>query len=195
MTRPGARIALGWVRVYTRGADPGSGARRAAEIASDVWEHEHAADPGGRARAAVDAEILLRCLRGVPADLSWRLRHRPAARGTTMARVVRSALVIVAALLAAWFCVLGVGINFGEDSASAWWTLTSFASAAAVLAGVRLMRRSPRVGCALLAVAALPLGVITSWALFPPVLAVTAVALAILRSRATAARPRGPTAA
>jgi hypothetical protein len=194
VTRPGARLALAWVRLYTRGAEPGTRARRAAEIASDVWEQEHAAGPVGRAWAPADAEILLRCLRGMPADLSWRLRHRSATDATSMAGVMRTALVIDAALLAAWFVVLGVGINFGEDSSSIWWTLCSFASAVAVLAGVRLMRRSQWAGAALLAPAALPLAVITSWALFPPVLAVAAVALAVLGGGA-ASPPRRSTSA
>lgn len=40
MTGTGARLALAWVRIYTRGVDVEAGARRTAELASDIWEQE-----------------------------------------------------------------------------------------------------------------------------------------------------------
>jgi hypothetical protein len=106
-----------------------------------------------------------------------------------MQTISRNALAIVAVLLAAWFLVLGVTRNFGEDSLSVWWILALIASGVAVLAGLWLMRRSPWAGCALLALGALPLAAVTAWAIFPPVLALTAVALAIARARAQIRRP------
>lgn len=106
-----------------------------------------------------------------------------------MQTITKNALPIVAVLLAAWFFVLGVGINFGEDSASFWWSLALIASGVAVLTGSWLMQRSPWIGCALLTIGALPLGAITAWAIFPPVLALAAVALAIVRARTQTRRP------
>ncbi len=183
MSGTGARLSLFWVRVYTRGADVEAGARRAAELASDIWEHEHHALTEGRTPSAIDSEILFRCLRGVPADVSWRFRHRSTGGIGVMHTISRNALAVVSALLAAWFFVLGVGINFGESTSSVWWSMALFASGIAVLTGLWLMRRSPWLGCTVLAVGALPLGAITFWMIFPPVLALGAVGLAVTRAR------------
>ena len=106
-----------------------------------------------------------------------------------MHTITRNALVAVTVLLAAWFFVLGFTSNFGEDSLSVWWILALIASGAAVLTGLWLMQRSPWTGCALLALGALPLGTITAWAIFPPLLALAAVALAIARARAQTRHP------
>jgi hypothetical protein len=184
VTGRGARLSLAWVRVYTGGADQWAGARRAAEVASDIWEHEYHGLAEGRSRIAVEAEILSRCLRGAPADLSWRFQHRSTGGSALMQTITRNTLAIVAVLLAAWFFVLGVTRNFGEDSISVWWILALIASGVAVLTGLCLMQRSPRAGCALLTIGALPLGAVTAWAIFPPVLALAAVTLAIVRARA-----------
>lgn len=192
MSGRGARLSIAWVRAYTRGADREAGSRRASEIASDIWEHEHHALAEGRSRPAIDHEILLRCLRGVPADISWRFRHRSTGGTALMQTLRRNALAIVSALLAAWFFVLGVGINFGKDSTSVWWSLALFASGAAVLTGVWLMRYTPWLGCVVLAVGALPLAAVTVWAIFPPLLALAAVALAIVHARAQTRRPSEP---
>jgi len=112
-----------------------------------------------------------------------------------MQTFTRFALVVLASLLAAWFFVLGVGINFGDDSASVWWTLAAFASGAAVLAGVLLMRRAPWAGCALLTIGALPLGAVTFWAYLPPLLALAVVTLAVARARGETRRPGQPLSA
>jgi hypothetical protein len=189
MTGAGAWLSLAWVRAYTAGADQRAAARRAAEVAADIWEHERDGLANGRSRIAVDAEILSRCLRGAPADLSWRFQHRPRGGSGLMHTITRNALVAVTVLLAAWFFVLGFTSNFGEDSLSVWWILALIASGAAVLTGLWLMQRSPWTGCALLALGALPLGTITAWAIFPPLLALAAVALAIARARAQTRHP------
>ena len=190
MTGPGARLSLAWVRAYTRGAELEAGARRATEIASDLWEHQHHGLAEGRSRSSIDAEILLRCLRGIPADISWRFQHRSRRGSALMQTIARNALVVLASALAAWSFVLGVGINFGEDSASAWWSLAAFASGMAVLSGVWLMHRAPWAGCALLAVGALPLGTVTFWAILPPLLALTTVPLAVARARSQTRPPK-----
>lgn len=69
----GARLALWWCDAVTRTAPAEEAASRRGEIASDVHEQaadEHASGAGGW---AVSRGIAGRCLRGVPADLSWRI--------------------------------------------------------------------------------------------------------------------------
>jgi hypothetical protein len=101
----GAALALwltnAWVRCYTRGLEPGLRAERRAELQSDIWEqlHERALTPGpsprGRGEAASQAWlVLLRCVLGMPADISWRLEQ--AAPGAVVARVVAGGLMRVA---------------------------------------------------------------------------------------------------
>jgi len=189
--RPGARLSLAWVRLYTHGAAPAAGSRRVREIASDIWEQEHDAS-AGRRPVAVDLTILVRCLRGVPADLSWRFHHRPTGGSTLMQTIVRNALVLTSALLAAWFFFLGVAIRFDDSSPSAWWSLWLLASGVAVLAGIRWMQHSPWLGCAVLIVGAMPNAAVTYWAVFPLVLALIAVVLAVVRARELTRRPVAP---
>ena len=103
--------------------------------------------------------------------------------------ITRNALGIVTVLLATWFFLLAVTNDFGEDSLSAWWPVALIASDIALLAGLWFIQRSPWTGCALLTIGALPLGIITLWAIFPPVLALTVVALAFRRAGAQTDRP------
>ena len=59
-----------WTRLYTFALPAEIRDRRRAEIESDVWESEHDPDTPHPA-------LLLRLLRGVPADLRWRLEVTP----------------------------------------------------------------------------------------------------------------------
>lgn len=68
----GARIAAWWVHVLTRTAEPTAGRDRRAEIASDV--HEQLTDAWEQgALAAGSRSVVGRVVRGVPADLIWRI--------------------------------------------------------------------------------------------------------------------------
>lgn len=69
----GARLAGWWVDALTHTADPRVAAARRAEIASDVHEQLSAAT-GQAARAAASRAVVGRVVRGMPADLAWRLR-------------------------------------------------------------------------------------------------------------------------
>jgi hypothetical protein len=64
-------IVRRWVRVYTAGLEPAVRSERRAEMESDLWENEQ--DPTSGLPAG--AEIMLRSLLGVPADISWRLEQ------------------------------------------------------------------------------------------------------------------------
>lgn len=65
-------LVRAWTRLYTVALPPEIRDRRRAEIESDVWESEH--DPDVPRHA-----LLLRLLRGMPAELLWRLEvtHGP----------------------------------------------------------------------------------------------------------------------
>jgi hypothetical protein len=63
----GARWAGRWVAVYTAAAPAWQAADRRAEVAADVADELRATGPEGSGR------VVSRLLRGMPADLAWRL--------------------------------------------------------------------------------------------------------------------------
>lgn len=65
-------LVADWTLLLVRGLPETLARDRFDEIASDLWEHQHAAAAHGRSSLGTAAGILLRALRGVPADLQWR---------------------------------------------------------------------------------------------------------------------------
>lgn len=99
---PVVGLVRGWVGLYTRGLPPEPRAARRDEVDDDLWcEHEEAAALGRSARS-LDANLLLRLLFGMPADISWRLAyggHAPAARlarSPAMSTSILGVLAVVA---------------------------------------------------------------------------------------------------
>lgn len=70
-----AAVILGWVALYTKGLSASEASERRALIEADLWDEERAAEwmglTGGLAR-----QRWSRWLRGVPADLVWRLERQ-----------------------------------------------------------------------------------------------------------------------
>ena len=62
-----------WTRLYTWRMEPALGEARRAEIESDLWEFRQDRAHGSDVSPA--AQVLVRLLRGVPADLAWRTEH------------------------------------------------------------------------------------------------------------------------
>ncbi len=67
-------LTLSWIRCYTLGLSRDTRAMRQQEIESDLWEHER--DMRGRAWSRVEfaLAVLSRLVRGMPADVFWRLQ-------------------------------------------------------------------------------------------------------------------------
>lgn len=115
---PVAALVRGWVGLYTRGLPAELRAARRDEIADDLWcQHEEAAALGRPARS-LDADMVLRLLFGVPADISWRLTYRgkPAAssleRSASMSTRAIGASAIVAGIT--WGVLFVAFIPLGE---------------------------------------------------------------------------------
>lgn len=187
------RLALWWVDRYTRCVPEVARAQRRAEIASDLWEQRAAAGAGTR----VELAVLSRCVRGIPADLSWRQSRRRGRRlpsAWTAARVGGWSL----ALLAYLFLVGVHGYNatalVGLDLYGGDWEpgdVVEYARISAavlvlLLAGGILLRRRPAVAAALLGTATLGTCVAFWWAspIFAPAgLAVVVAAVVLARRR------------
>ncbi|HUP99234.1 MAG TPA: hypothetical protein VM093_02125 [Aeromicrobium sp.] len=69
----GPRVALAWVRLLTATAPTEWAAERRAEITSDVYEQLQSAATAGLTPRAASLSVAGRSLRGMPADLAWRL--------------------------------------------------------------------------------------------------------------------------
>jgi hypothetical protein len=114
------RFTRRWVAGYTRGLSAETRAERAGEMESDLWEHSH---DGGSAPA-----ILLRCLLGIPADLSWRVEQANVG-GTVISLLV--ALANRAEAMLCWTTERGLP------------RLTTVVAMLAVLIGIMLMVTAP----------------------------------------------------
>ena len=80
------RFVRGWVRMYTLGLPIETRSARRTEIDADVWDQTHAWDLHGPSTPGGPSSVLLRCLRGMPADLLWRFAEAPTHRNSTEGR-------------------------------------------------------------------------------------------------------------
>lgn len=179
----GERLARWWVDRYTRGLAPDVRAQRRAELASDLWEHRAAAGD----RFATQLAMLSRCLRGIPADLSWRRSRRrgrrPLPSRGTLLRGAGWALAGTAyALLVlghAWLATPALGLDlWGADQTPEdveHWSRIALALLLTLLAGALSLRRTPRIGACLVGGAAIVTAGLMWW--FLPVLGPTAIAV------------------
>jgi hypothetical protein len=71
--RATTELTRAWVRLYTWQMAPHEASARRAEIDSDLWEMQH--DAATWHGAAGTMMALLRLVRGVPADVLWRIEH------------------------------------------------------------------------------------------------------------------------
>jgi len=100
---PVAGLVRGWVDLYTRGLPADARAARRDEIDDDLWCQHAEAAAAGRSARSLGADLVLRLLFGMPADVSWRMAYRraPAASMATssgMSTRTLGTLAIVAAL-------------------------------------------------------------------------------------------------
>jgi hypothetical protein len=190
----GERLALWWVERYTRGLDASVREERRAELASDLWEHRAAEG----ATRATQLAIASRCLRGAPADLSWRrsrARRRRARPGRTqvvrgLGWAVAGAAYAVLVAQHAWLATALVGLElYGGD----WqpgdvelWSRIGAAMLLALVGGALLLRPAPRTGAGLVAAGSLGTAAAMWWALplvGPLAVAATAGAVVLARRR------------
>jgi hypothetical protein len=72
-----SRLVLSWARTYTRGLPDGVREDRLACLRSDLWEQVRSAHDEGLKQDVVGLQIFFRFVRGIPADLLWRLEKQP----------------------------------------------------------------------------------------------------------------------
>jgi hypothetical protein len=77
MITPHAACAVRrWVGLYTRGLPADLRDGRRDEVEADLWSHVEDSRLTGRSDRSTAAEILVRLVAGLPADVTWRLEKR-----------------------------------------------------------------------------------------------------------------------
>lgn len=152
----GARFARAWVAFYTRSLPDASGERRRAELESDLWEQSNETSSG-----RTSAQVLGRCLRGIPADVWWRYRTLLEQRG-----VREASQNMTRKILTNWWSVItavvGVAVSteavagiIGGRSGGVAWTAVTVVSGGLILGGLALLQRRVIAGSWMIAVGAL----------------------------------------
>lgn len=103
-------LTRAWTHTYTLAMPAERQLARRREVASDVWEHRAAAAAAGRGGFETGGEVLWRLVRGMPADLAWRMQRGGFEMNPTFG-VERTTGVAI--FLAAIFGVLGVVLGPG----------------------------------------------------------------------------------
>jgi hypothetical protein len=154
-----------WCLWYTRGVEVGAADERRDELASDLYEHAIWADESGVAPRAVARAIVIRAVRGAPADLLWRHSQRrelaladPVGyRRLRMHGAVTALVLTVAAMVLGWglfvLTRITLSVTAGDIRAGSETALTVLGfTAIAMIAVVLMSRRRSRVLGALLMV-------------------------------------------
>lgn len=172
--RTAAHRVLHWCAWYTRDLTPEVAGERRDEIASDLHEHAVWAQEAGVPPQRLRRDIILRAIRGIPHDLSWRSGQLRAGRGVDpmplgMRRAgdVLAALVVTGGVLvagAALFLLVRIvrALVIGDVVAA---PVGAVGVAVAAVLGVvglvlSLRRRGRWLGAGLLAPAAVLIGVL-----------------------------------
>lgn len=126
-------LAEGWTRLYTCGLPPDLREDRRAEIASDLWEHQHDAEVKQESATRAALEILIRLVAGMPADCAWRLESGAGTRtkkrsmamhttSRTMQILTITACIIVIGLMGA--SGIGITLRGWQHDTDLSWMLT-----------------------------------------------------------------------
>lgn len=113
----GAAVARGWLRLYTAGLPPELRERREQELESDLYEHQADRRADDASTASVGLEVVGRVVRGMPADLAWRMQlEAPPMELKIPAERVTGALILALLVL-----IPVSGAISGYDTARAGW--------------------------------------------------------------------------
>ena len=194
----GYRLVRGWVWLYTLGLPFETRSARRTEIDSDVWEQTHAWAVHGSSTHGDPSGVLLRSLRGVPADLLWRLvearsnRSSPEGRPTMETLTMRSSLGRATLALMAALVVAAIAFNVVDNIEYANSTqivdkglkgVLGYGLLAVGLAltvsGFVLIRRAPWLGAVLVVGGVWTLAVMVFWLIVPVFIAAGVSAFAI----------------
>jgi len=187
-----------WVEFYTRGLPDDVAGDRREELLADLHDQSAEAAELGTASRRAAREILVRAIKGAPADLAWRRTQLRLASSTGPMHSdgLFAAALVGAGLMAGLGLVTALrGLHVGTGSLIAWSTATAIVAvvagtAAAACAVIMIARRRTRFLGALWAAGAAQLLIVPGVDVLSPTSTVLAFAVSTepaLRSCAVAA--------
>ena len=210
------QLVRGWAWLYTLGLALETRSARRTEIDSDLWDQTHAWGVHEPSTSGDASSVLLRCLRGVPADLLWRFAEArtPSSSGegwpTLETFTMRSwlgfaTIMLMSALVVATFALTVVHTiewdNPGTRIITPWLKILVgllLLAAGLVLAtsGFGLIRRAPWLGAVLAISGTWMVAMLFYWMLYPVLLFIAAGASVFAigsarRHAAASAREKG----
>jgi hypothetical protein len=193
------KLAIGltraWVRLYTKGLPPELRDDRRAEIESDLWEQGYDGEANGHDPQETGAEVLLRLVAGLPADLTWRLGQIGArrsagknssilAKGGNLMQTVLEKGMMGLTLVLGLFWILVLPINAMDGGGSVFGVVLVVAVGIALVTGVLVSGRLPWLGVGLVALGSLVGAAATYWMLVITLpVAIVLIASAVFRAR------------
>lgn len=184
------QLVRSWVWLYTLGLPLETRSARRKEIDSDLWEHTHAFGLHGPSTSSDTWSTLLRCLRGVPADLLWRFAEAPTVSSSPerLTFAMRSSLGIatitfMAALVVASIALIVVHtIEYNDPSTRLMVPWLKYVIGFSLLAagllltvgGFGLIRRTPWLGAVLTVSGIWMVAVLFYWMWYPVLLLIAA---------------------
>jgi hypothetical protein len=180
-----------WVRLYTLGMERATRERRLGEIASDLWEQQLAAD----ARDA--SSIAGRFVRGVPADIAWRIDHSMHVETDddlieTWPGLIAVLVVLGIGIVSVIYAALhAFGVYAGAELGYAFVNVGLLIASLVLLRGLSMTSESPRKGAAIVLVVGL--GMAFLWAWMPPIAIALLLVVAYGMKRAGDASHARPT--
>ena len=168
-------LTRAWVRLYTKGLPPERRETRRAEIDSDLWEQGYDGESNGNDPQETGLQVLFRLLAGIPADLTWRLQERGAAKASRDRSIKMNqslpmrALLIAALMVAAFPLIIGILVSVGangemSDSERALFGPAQIIIGGVIICGLILSRRMPAVGIGLVAIGVIAISAMWYWA-------------------------------
>lgn len=190
----GFAIALtgAWVAVYTHGLPHDIGGERREEIDCDLWHQRRLAELERQPVTGTAAEVLVRLILGMPADLLWRVEADSSTRSTGRNSMndtwfMRGGLAL-ATLPLAFLIANGVGVvlgsgEFDSRAEQVYWGLSFLACPLVTLIGLWLCRARPKLGLGMVVGGVLASAAAMFWMAFVTVpVGLVIIAFAIKRS-------------
>jgi hypothetical protein len=147
-----ASVVRRWVDGYSRGLPADVRAARRDEIEADLWDESLAAVALGRA-TSIDRQRLDRLIRGIPADVTWRLGQRRGATrktGRDTVRISRVELILLLGVAAFYGLLLLVALPAitapDPDRWGGWGPYGMLAGLSLSVTGLILAIRRPAAG-------------------------------------------------
>jgi hypothetical protein len=181
------QLDRGWVWLYTAGAAAEVSSRRREELDCDQWEMLTLAKAEGWSDSEVATQTLSRWLRGLPADMFWRLSlGRKGIARESLTDLVSALLLlggVLAALPLSMFLILEANGFSGHAGDQILFAFILPVVALLCVGGLMVQEVRPTAGTAVVFLGCLSLSLVLWWTVTIPVLGLLCAAGVVFRAR------------